>query len=218
MAAVSVRLQGRRPSLVLDLGAGTGIFLPMWRQVGADVIAVEPATSMIDIARQTIGEGSFYVRSVAEAIPLASDSVDVVWVSTAIHHFANLPLAVEEIARVLAKDGRIIIRTFLPEHSKWVAFELFPAEAQAKARGRNLTLAQLRDLFAARGFRVVGVDQVQERRRSFERTADWIERMRSSDSLLTAMTGAEIESALAALRDRPRETDLLELSLVTFAR
>lgn len=208
----------RRPSAVLDLGAGTGIFTSVWQQVGATVIGVEPSPAMIQIGRGTAGQGALCIRSVAETVPLVASSVDVVWVSTAIHHFADLPRAASEMVRVLADDGRILIRTFLPEHTKWAAYELFPVAAQARATARNPTLAHLREVFAAEHFRLVSVREVLERQRSFAKTADWVERMRTSDTTLTAMTDDEIRAAVTALRDRPGDIDRFEISLVTFAR
>jgi hypothetical protein len=62
----------------------------------------------------------------------------------------------------------------------------------------------------------VAVDEVPERDRSFADTADWIRRMRSSDTFLTALTDAEVGAVVSALRARPREADRFELSLVTF--
>lgn len=151
--AVIARLSDPAPSTILDLGAGTGIFISMWARMADVVIAVEPAPAMIDVARSRVADGAFFVRATAEDLPLTSGSIDVAWVSTALHHFRDLERASSEIGRVLSSNGQILIRTFVPHHTKWVAFDLFDAAAQARAQARNPTLKQIQDVFARRGFK-----------------------------------------------------------------
>ena len=90
---------------VLDLGAGTGKFLPHLRATGARLIAVEPVAAM----RAHIAAGQpdvMALEGTAEAIPLPAASVDVVVCAQAFHWFAT-PRALGEIARVLRPGGRL---------------------------------------------------------------------------------------------------------------
>ena len=95
------------------------MFADAWLNwASATVIAVEPSVAMIAEAAAP----DVYVRGVAEALPLADASVDIVWVSTALHHFSNVTQAVAQFRRVLREHGSVLIRTHLPERT---AIEFF---------------------------------------------------------------------------------------------
>ncbi|HEV2070531.1 MAG TPA: class I SAM-dependent methyltransferase, partial [Acidimicrobiales bacterium] len=72
--------------IAVDLGAGTGGFSSALHDWGASrVIAVEPSSAMQAEATRT--DGVDQVRARAECIPLRSHSSQLVWISTAFHHF-----------------------------------------------------------------------------------------------------------------------------------
>lgn len=83
-AAVADRLPHGPLPLVVDAGAGTGAFLPMWEALGARrILAVEPSTAMRAVAIDRVAAAVAAARIVAgtlEAIPAATASADVVWV------------------------------------------------------------------------------------------------------------------------------------------
>jgi SAM-dependent methyltransferase len=94
---------GRRPLRVVDLGAGTGILSRLLRDLGHDVLAVEPDDRMRHhFTQATPGAGA--VPGTAEAMPLADRSVDAVVAGQAYHWFDPLG-APAEIARVLRVGG-----------------------------------------------------------------------------------------------------------------
>jgi SAM-dependent methyltransferase len=88
---------------VLDLGAGNGRLTRALVDRFAHVIAVEPHAGMR--ARLAAGSTAAEVLDgTAEAIPLAVESVDAVFVGTAFHWF-DASRALPEIARVLRPHG-----------------------------------------------------------------------------------------------------------------
>ena len=94
---------GQRPSRVVDLGAGTGILTRLLRNLGHDVVAVEPD----DLMRARLVEVSPGVEAIAgqaEAIPLADESVDAV-VAGQSYHWFDQSRAHPEIARVIRPGG-----------------------------------------------------------------------------------------------------------------
>lgn len=87
---------------VIEIGAGTGKFLPLLLQTGAEVIALEPVDGM----RAAI-ESHFDVRTLggsAEKIDLPDASVDAVVCAQSFHWFATAQ-AVAEFKRVLKPGG-----------------------------------------------------------------------------------------------------------------
>ena len=89
--------------IAVDLGAGTGKFIPRLRTTGATVIAVEPVDAMR--ARLAVTYPDVDARGgTADAMPLADASVDAVVCAQAFHWFAT-ETALAEIARVLKPGG-----------------------------------------------------------------------------------------------------------------
>ena len=104
-------LVGRRdqasPSLVLELGAGTGKLTEVLvRRGGHDVLATEPLPDML--RRLAVRVRVPHVVAGAEAIPLPSRSADVVVCGQSFHWFDH-QRALPEIARVLRPGGHLAL-------------------------------------------------------------------------------------------------------------
>jgi SAM-dependent methyltransferase len=201
---------------VLDLGAGTGIFARAWIAWGArEVLAVEPSAAM----REHLGVGPEIrvLDGSAEALPAEAASVDVVWVSAVLHHVRERDRCADEIRRVLRPGGRLLIRGYFPDRSRVPWLDWLPGAERARARFPSA--AEARRLFEAHGLRFVDAVEVPEpRAHSREAAAAWIERMRDADSLLTALTPAEVDAGIAALRTAAADVlPPLALTLLTFA-
>lgn len=198
---------------VADVGAGTGIFAAVWPSWGATgVVAVEASPAMATHGRRAAS----YVLGVAEALPLASGSVDVVWLSTAFHHFVDKAAAVAEVDRVLAPDGVVLIRTFLTARARQSYFRLFPGIEKALPLCPDV--AWFSGWFGPAGFTVRHVEHPRDVETTYGEAADWVERMRHADSMLTALTDDEVATGVRRLRATPDETAVLDLSLVVFRR
>ncbi len=104
----------------VDLGAGTGKFTRLLAETGADVIAIEPVEAMraeLSAALPAIHSAS----GTAQAIPVASESVDAVLCAQSFHWFACAE-AVAEIHRVLRPGGMLgLVWNMRDETINWVA-------------------------------------------------------------------------------------------------
>ncbi|HKE95520.1 MAG TPA: class I SAM-dependent methyltransferase, partial [Povalibacter sp.] len=104
---------------VVDLGAGTGKFIPRLLATGAAIVAVEPIVAM----RAQLAAAFPDVRALsgtAECIPLADESVDVVICAQAFHWFAT-QAALSEIRRVLKPGGYLgLVWNVRDESVNWV--------------------------------------------------------------------------------------------------
>jgi SAM-dependent methyltransferase len=99
---------------VVDIGAGMGAAAIRAAARGAVVVAVEPTPFMRRVLtvrrlastarrRVEIRDGS------AESLPVADGVADAVWAVNVMHHWTDWHLAVDEIARVVAPGGRILL-------------------------------------------------------------------------------------------------------------
>jgi len=98
----------------LDIGAGMGPASVDAARRGAVVTAVDPSAFMRffcglrRFGRRARGRITV-VDGAAEALPVEDSSVDVVWTVNAIHHWVDLDAAFDELARVLAPGGRLVL-------------------------------------------------------------------------------------------------------------
>jgi SAM-dependent methyltransferase len=104
---------------VLDLAAGTGKFTRLLVPFGATVLAAEPVDGM---RRGFVAAvpGIPMVAAVAEALPVAPESLHAVTVAQAFHWF-DAERAFEEFRRVLHPSGRVgLIWNARDRSSDWV--------------------------------------------------------------------------------------------------
>jgi len=203
--------------IVLDVGAGTGVFAAAWVAWGARaVVAVDPSEAMRRQAPGRVGAGVVVVGGRAEALPVGGSSVDVVWMSAVLHHLSDPERCAREVRRVLRPGGHLLVRGYVPDRSHVPWLDWLPGAG--RARTRFPTAADVRRTFEAQGFLLRDAIEVAEpRRHSRGEAASWIESMREADSLLTALAPAEVEAGVAALRAAPDELlEPLALTLLTF--
>src|SRR5438067_10296297 len=96
-------------SIVVDVGIGTGFIAEGALAAGARVIGVDSSDGMLEQARKRFGVARFEARSGdIESLPVGTSEVDVVLGNMVLHHAANPPRAILEMARVLKPGGRIV--------------------------------------------------------------------------------------------------------------
>lgn len=90
---------------VLDVGTGDGQIARALSAKGSTVVGVDPTQAQIVVAMRR-GGGPTYVRSGANALPFASNSMDAVLACLVFEHIDDLDDAIAEVARVLRPGGR----------------------------------------------------------------------------------------------------------------
>ncbi len=145
--------KGLTPEDILDIGCGTGRLLRMAgaRWPAARLTGVDAAEGMVKEARRLTPQAQFHV-SMAEALPLPDESVDVVLSTASFHHWQDQLQALRQVRRVLRPGGVfVLVDIFLP-------FGL----RRLRRHGRQIEPATVREMFAQAGLRV----QLQRRRMS----------------------------------------------------
>ena len=102
---------------VLNVGAGTGSYEPVAREV----TALEPSTEMIS---QRPDGAAPVVQGNAESLPFGDDSFDAVMAVLTIHHWTDPAKGLAEMRRV--SRGPVVILTFDPGFRGFWLTEYFP--------------------------------------------------------------------------------------------
>jgi SAM-dependent methyltransferase len=141
----------------LDVGSGGGHVARRLREAGLEVVTVDPAPGM-----------QADVQAFAEHLPFADGSFDLVATRAAVHHFADVPGGLAEMARVAADRVLVVDNLFMGEAAEEA--ELLRDAAHV----RNHSEAEWRGLLEGAGLRV-------EEARSLVHPIDleaWLERTR----------------------------------------
>lgn len=117
-----------QPQRALDVGSGTG-----WgtrqltqRYPAAQVVALDIALGMLNVAREQSGwwrklfsgNQQNHVCADVEALPLAANSMEMVWSNLALQWCNDLPATFRELHRVLKTEGLLMFSTFGPDTLK----------------------------------------------------------------------------------------------------
>jgi len=98
---------------VLDLGCGTGILSHLLADKGFDVIGLDISSKSLQMLQQRDPK-IFVIHGDAALLPLTSSSCQVVVSLGAWRHFSDPKKVIKDVARVLAKDGLLIVGYFPP--------------------------------------------------------------------------------------------------------
>lgn len=138
------------PVAVLDVGCGTGALLRLLaeRLPGTrELIGIDAAEGMVETARSQpdLDRRTRVERAVAERLPLADASVDLVVSTTSFDHWADQAAGMAECARVLEPGGTLVLA------------DLFAGWLRFTERGRRArTRSTVERLLERAGLRVAG--------------------------------------------------------------
>jgi SAM-dependent methyltransferase len=94
---------------VIDLGAGGGWSSDLLQRLNRTAIAVDISAEMLRVARTRAGRKPLLaVAGDLERLPFVDAAFDKALCLNALHHVPNVPVAVQEIARILVPDGCVV--------------------------------------------------------------------------------------------------------------
>jgi len=99
----------KKGEMVYDLACGTGYFANIFAKSGATILASDMSKNLIEVAKKSIKDVSFYITPAHRAQFLKDESVDVIVMVLAIQNIENVNEVFTECKRVLKKNGRLIL-------------------------------------------------------------------------------------------------------------
>ena len=133
------RLEGHRPMqadrplaglAILDIGCGGGLLSESLARLGAEMTAIDPAPTNIEIARRHAQKGGLsidYVATTAEALAAQGSSFDVVLAMEVIEHVRD-PKSFTGVAASLVKPQGVLVAATLNRTMRSFALAIVGAE------------------------------------------------------------------------------------------
>lgn len=186
---------------VLDVATGAGHTAAAVAPLVNQVIAVDLAPEMLTQTRQLAGKrdlGNIKVALCdAEAVPFRDETFDGVTCRIAPHHFVNFRIAVDEMARVLRRGGRLAIEDSCSPADAVLDDFLHRLEMTRDATHvRSYSEGEWRDALRSVG---VEVDRVQVYRKAHP-VAEWVARSGVDDETAVSVHDLLVNAPVAAQR------------------
>jgi len=145
---------------LLDVGCGTGVLLEALSASVPDakLWGADPSPEMLEVARSRLGEAARLTQSQAEILSFSDRAFDVVVSTNAFHHFRNPRGALEEMARVLRPNGRLVITDWCDDYVACRLCDLW-LRTFDRAHFRTYGRKQCHDLVEQAGFTAVRIDR-----------------------------------------------------------
>lgn len=154
--AVIARLANLQPTMVLDLGCGTGQLTRrlVERFPSALVVGVDYSAGMLTEATDRVGDGASLLQADAHVLPLRPASVDVIVCTESFHWYRNQQQVVAGLAEILRPSGQLLIASIasVTDAGDSAVRQLSSAAGQPV---RALTPRRLAELLSSAGFEVM---------------------------------------------------------------
>jgi malonyl-CoA O-methyltransferase len=142
------------PARIVDVGAGTGrLTAQLRKRLRCETIAIDLSLGMLQSAKRHAGWWKPFARvqGDAAALPLADQSVDLVFSNLCLQWCDDLPAALLSMRRVLRPGGWLLFSTFGPDTLKELR-AAFSAVDDAPHVHRFLDMHDVGDAVLAQGF------------------------------------------------------------------
>lgn len=103
---------------IVDVACGTGDMILFWKKVAEknnitldNIIGIDPSVGMMEVGKQKLPDVEF-IEAGAASMPLQNNSADIISISYGIRNVVQRQEAFFEFARVLKKDGLVVISEF----------------------------------------------------------------------------------------------------------
>jgi len=137
---------------VLDIACGTGDWLEVVAGLKGIPSGIDISNEAIRVCRQRLSIGDLEV-GVAEELPFADNSFDIVTCLGSLEHFLDQPAALREMVRVAKNNARVII---LVPNSGFLTHRLgfYKGTQQVAVRETLRSIREWQQLFAEQGLEI----------------------------------------------------------------
>lgn len=136
---------------ILDIGSGTGEFLNTCKKNGWNTFGIEPS----DIGRSScINKYGLDVRPESELAVFNNQTFDAITLWHVLEHVPNLQERVQEIKRILKKDGTLIIAVPNPSSHDASKYKEFWAAYDVPRHLYHFKPLDIKNLFSKHGFKI----------------------------------------------------------------
>jgi ubiquinone/menaquinone biosynthesis C-methylase UbiE len=143
-----------KDKICADLGSGTGFISLALSNESKLIFSIDSSRNMLrELHNAAVVKGInniYPIKGSAEDLPLFDKSVDAVFMNMALHHIFDAKKVVEEIYRVLKKDGVVVITDVEKHNGEWARTEMHDEWLGFSHR-------QIRDWFREAGFKSIKV-------------------------------------------------------------
>ncbi|BDF94350.1 methyltransferase domain-containing protein [Pseudoalteromonas sp. KAN5] len=139
----------------IDIGAGPGVNISQLKQHFAQVYAVDLSFEMLKLANNSTAS----LCADMDALPLLSNSVDVIFSNFAVQWSSNLAELLQELNRVLKQKGRVYLSCVVDGSLAEIATAFAEVDQQSHVNSFH-SVAQLKKYSAKAGFIINSCDQV----------------------------------------------------------
>ncbi len=113
---------------LLEVGVGTGRLLARLKEHSENVVGVDHSPAMLDEARKRLEQegvqGVELRLGEMSHLPLADGECDAALLNMVLHHAADPPLVLSELARILAPGGGLLLADLVRHGAEWVREEI----------------------------------------------------------------------------------------------
>ncbi|ATZ94499.1 class I SAM-dependent methyltransferase [Dickeya fangzhongdai] len=188
LAELARRLQGKNHASVLDLGCGAGHVSFTVASLVGNVVACDLSPRMLDVVASAAQEkGLTNIRTqqaVAESLPFADGSFDVVISRYSAHHWQDVGQALREVRRVLKPGGEAILMDVVsPGHPVLDVYLQTVEMLRDTSHVRDYTPGEWLTMLSEAGLTVRSL-QTSRLHLEFQ---SWVTRMRTPEHFVTAI-------------------------------
>ncbi|MBO0576265.1 methyltransferase domain-containing protein [Clostridium botulinum] len=118
-----------KDKIVGDLGCGTGFVSLAVANEASIVFSIDNSINMLKELSASASKKDYKniypIKSSLDNLAIFDESLNVVFINMALHHIKNAKKAIEEMYRVLKKDGVVVISDVREHNGEWAKEEMF---------------------------------------------------------------------------------------------
>lgn len=118
-----------KDKITADLGCGTGFVSLALANEASIVFSVDNSVNMLKELKTNVLKKDYKniypIKSTLDNLALFDESLDSVFTNMALHHIKDAKKAIEEMHRVLKKNGVVVISDVMEHKGEWAREEMF---------------------------------------------------------------------------------------------